>query len=63
MTAGPLAAVDQAPGRRTKAAARRPVDLPGRREATSCVLLGALLGLTWATALRPEPSATTARAA
>ena len=53
MTAGPVAAVDLAPGRRTKTAARRPVDLPGRREATSCVLLGALLGRSWAAAVYP----------
>ena len=51
MIAGPVAAVDLAPGRRTKTAARRPVDLPGRRGATSCVHLGALLGLTWAAAV------------
>ena len=77
MTAGPVADVDLAPGRRTKTAARRPVDLPGRREGTSCVLLGALLGLPgrprcragWSsssdrTALwRLVPSATTAPAA
>ena len=53
MTAGPVAAVDLAPGSRTTTAARRAVDLPGRREATSCVLLGALLGLTWAAAVYP----------
>jgi hypothetical protein len=53
MTAGPVAAVDLAPGRRTKTAARRPVDLPGRREATSSVLLGALLGLPGAAAVYP----------
>ena len=53
MTAGPLADADLARGRRTKTAARRPVDLPGRREETSCVLLGALLGLTWAAAVYP----------
>ena len=53
MTAGPVAAVDLAPGRRTQTAAGRPVDLTGPRQATSCVLLGALLGLTWVAAVHP----------
>jgi MFS family permease len=52
MTTGPVVAVDLAPGRRTKTVEGRPADRTGRRAATSCVLLGALLGLTWGAALR-----------